>query len=100
MSAISEELKKQVEAAYDYRGHVTLRLIDGTSVEGFVFNRQYESPGLREKNFLEIFTKGGGDRKKYSLLDLRAIELTGEDFAAGKSFEDHQKKQKQSAKNA
>lgn len=78
------ELEKQIEAAYDYRGHVTIGLKDGQSVEGFIFNRQPQ--------FIEVFLKGSGDRRRYETSDLRSVALTGEDCAAGKSFDDYQKK--------
>ena len=37
---VSKSVAEQIETAYDYRGHVTLTLNDGTVVEGFLFNRE------------------------------------------------------------
>ncbi|MGH7426136.1 MAG: hypothetical protein ACREJP_08205, partial [Candidatus Methylomirabilales bacterium] len=34
------ELQEVIEAAFDYRGDVTLTLRDGTRIEGYIFNRQ------------------------------------------------------------
>ena len=88
---ISEELKKQIEAAYDYRGHVTLTFNDGGKAEGFVFNREYSNPKLKEDHFIEVFLKGSAEERRYPMSSIRSIELTGEDYAAGKSYEDHLK---------
>ena len=93
MPSMTPELEKQVEAAYDYRGHVTIRFKTGDAAEGFVFNRQFASPQLKEDPFIEVFLKGSGERKKYSLASIESIALTGEDCAAGKSYEDYLKKQ-------
>ena len=92
MPDISPELKDQIEAAYDYRGHVTVHLNDGATVEGFLFNREFANPRLREDHFVELILKGSGDSKRFPMSALRSIELTGEDCAAGKSYEDYLKK--------
>ena len=92
MTDLSPELKSQIEAAYDYRGHVTVRLNDGSAVEGYLYNREYENPRLREDRFIELFLKGSGDSRRYPMSAIRSVELTGEDCAAGKSYEDYLKK--------
>jgi hypothetical protein len=92
MSAVSEELKNQIEAAYDYRGHVTVHLNDGSKVEGFLYNRQFPEPLFKGDPFIDLFLKGSGDARRLPLSSLRSIELTGEDCAAGKSYEDYLKK--------
>lgn len=89
---LPDELKRQIEAAYDFRGHVTVQFKDGSSVEGFLFNRQFDNPKLPEDNFVELLLKGGGQRKRYPIAGIESVALTGEDAAAGKSFEDYQKR--------
>lgn len=86
------ELEKQIEAAFDYRGHATIKFKGGQTVEGFVFNRQFENPRLPEDNFIEVFLKGTGERRKYSIAEIESVALTGEDYAAGNSYEDYLKK--------
>ncbi len=81
---ISPELKEQVEAAFDYRGHVTLKFIDNTEVVGFLFNRDDDS--------VELILEGSADKKAYAIANITSIELTGKDEADGKSYEDWQKK--------
>jgi hypothetical protein len=90
---LDEGLRRQIEAAYDYRGHVTVTFKDGSSIEGFVFNRQYASPLLKEPPFIELFPKGSDERMRFPMESIRSIELTGADAAAGKSYGDYLKKQ-------
>ena len=75
---------------------ITLRLKNGETIEGFLFNREYSNPKLNEDYFIEVFLKGNGERRKYSIPAIQSVELTGEDCAAGKSYEDYRHKQKES----
>src|SRR5687768_424991 len=96
---VANELKNQIEAAFDYRGHVTIRLSGGESAEGFVYNRVYENTKMKQDHYIDILVKGSGERRRFPMASLAAIELTGEDCAAGKSYEDYLKK-KQAAQTA
>ena len=78
------ELERQIEKGFDYRGNVTITLADDSSIEGFLFNRKY-SPEPKA-GFIEVFLAGSGDRAKYALDAVSKVELTGEDCAAGKSY--------------
>lgn len=90
-------IEAQVEAAYDYRGHVTLTLKDGTSFVGYLFNREFDNPKNPERNFIEVIPKDSEERRRIPLSALAKIELTGKDCAAGNSFEDYLKKKAQQA---
>jgi hypothetical protein len=94
MTPSSDELKKQIEAAYDYRGHVTITFKDGKNVEGFVFNRDFS-----ENPFIEVFLKGSGDKALFLIKNLSAIALTGVDEAAGKSYQNWVDKQSKKESN-
>ncbi|OGR85056.1 MAG: hypothetical protein A2901_00570 [Elusimicrobia bacterium RIFCSPLOWO2_01_FULL_54_10] len=76
-----KDIDKQVEAAYDFRGYVTLKFKSGETVEGFVFNREFDNPLMKEDNFIEVFLKGGTEKRQYPISTLQSIELTGEDYA-------------------
>lgn len=89
---ISNELKTQIEAAFDFRGHVTVKLADGATAEGFLYNRVYANPKMKQDHFIDILVKGTGERRRFPMAELSSIELTGEDCAAGKSYEDYLKK--------
>ena len=86
------ELEKQIDAAYDFRGHVTIKLKGGKAVEGFIFNRQFADPALKRAPFVEVILKGSGDKAEFEIASLESVELTGENCAAGKSYEDYMKK--------
>lgn len=77
------ELFELMEAAFDYRGDVTLELQDGSRLEGYVFNR--ESRGAEP--YIQMFPKGGSGVKTITYREIVAIEFTGEDTAFGKSWE-------------
>lgn len=88
----TSELHKQIDAAFDYRGYVTVHLKSGEAVEGYLFNRQFSNPRLAQDNFVELFLKGGGENRRLSIADIASVALTGEDCAAGKSYDDYLKK--------
>lgn len=83
---VSDQLRTDIEKAFDYRGHVTLTLQDGSAVEGYLYNRDLAA------GFVEIMVKNSDERRRLEITQLRGVALTGEDCAAGKSFEDYQKK--------
>jgi hypothetical protein len=61
---ISKEVAEQIETAYDYRGHVTLTLNDGTVIEGFLFNR--EVTPLKGEPYVEILRKDSDERLRFA----------------------------------
>lgn len=67
-----------IEAAFDYRGDVTITLADGSSVEGYVFDR--------DGTHLRLFSPNG-ETITIASSDVQSVALTGRDTAAGKSFE-------------
>lgn len=83
-------LAGQIEAAFDYRGDVTVTFTDGTTFDGFVFNRSLNN-GL---GFIELYPQEkAAAPKRFEVSRIQSITLTGEDTAAGKSWEDWQTKQ-------
>lgn len=86
---IPVELKSQIEAAYDYRGHVTLTLKDGSSVEGYLFNRLYAHPKNGESFYVDLIIKNKDQNRRVPMDQIGSIFLTGEDCAAGKSYADY-----------
>ena len=74
---MTDELKSQIEKAFNYRGHVTVRLSEGeaSAVEGFLFNRQWD------RGYIEIIPKNTEERRKIAFEEIRSIELTGKDHA-------------------
>jgi hypothetical protein len=77
------ERRAAVDAAFDYRGDVTLTLDDGMRLVGFVSNRDFSTG----EPFLEIMTADMASSQRIPLSSLLRIEFTGVDPAAGKSWD-------------
>ena len=39
---LSNEVAKQIDEAFDFRGHVTVSFTDGKTMEGYLFNRDQQ----------------------------------------------------------
>ncbi len=84
----------QIEAAFDYRGDVTVTFKDGSTFEGFIFNRELTPKAGAA--FIELYPKDkGAPLQHFELSHIQSVSLTGEDTAAGKSWADWQAKQKE-----
>lgn len=78
-SATAEELREGLEKAFDYRGDVTLTLRDGSTVEGYIFDRRADAVRLISKNV--------PGKQTIAFAEIRGLAFTGRDTAAGKSWE-------------
>jgi hypothetical protein len=83
--ANEDELRQALEQAFDYRGDVSITRKDGTSVEGYVFDRS-SGAALRD-SFVRLLPKDGSSKIKVSYAEIAALAFTGRDMAAGKSWE-------------
>ncbi len=83
--ATDEEARKALEAAFDYRGDVTITAKDGAITEGYIFDRV--SGATLQGSFVRIMPSNGGARLKIAYADIAALAFTGRDTAAGKSWE-------------
>jgi hypothetical protein len=87
--ATEAEVREALEKAFDYRGDVTVTRKDGTSVEGYLYDRRTE-PTLEASLVRIIPTPKAGvpvERVMISYADIAALQFTGRDTAAGKTFE-------------
>ena len=73
------------DEAFDYRGDVTLTLVDGSRVECFVFDRR-PGPSLAE-SFVRVMVAADGARRSIPYDRIVRLEFTGKDTAAGKTWE-------------
>jgi hypothetical protein len=80
-----EELREGIEKAFDYRGDVTIQRKDGSSVEGYIFDRR-TGPTLGE-SVIRLFPKGDGVKVSIPYSEIASLAFTGRDPAAGKSWE-------------
>lgn len=87
--ATEAEVREALEKAFDYRGDVTVTRKDGTSVEGYLYDRRTE-PTLEASLVRIIPTPKPGvpvERVMVSYANIAALQFTGRDTAAGKTFE-------------
>src|ERR1700751_1082333 len=83
--ATEPEIRAAFEKAFDYRGDLTITLKSGDKVEGYIFDRNDESPRLADC-YIRMKPKPGPSRIKIPYADIAALAFTGKDTAAGKSF--------------
>lgn len=83
-------LMDALEKAFDYRGDVTLRLRDGVSVAGYIFDR-VKGKSLSD-SYVRILVAVDHAKVKVTFDTIARVEFTGKDAAHGKSFETWVKK--------
>jgi hypothetical protein len=87
--ASEAEVREALEKAFDYRGDITVTRKDGTSVEGYLYDRRRE-PTLEASLIRIIPTPKPGqpvERMMISYADIAALNFSGRDSAAGKTFD-------------
>ncbi len=83
--ATPDELRAALDAAFNYRGDVTITRKDGTKIEGYVFDRR-TGPTL-ETSLVRVMPKDTDEKLSIPYSDVAALAFTGRDTAAGKSWE-------------
>ena len=77
--SLDQQIADQIDAAFDFRGHVTVTLKDGRSIEGYLFNREL-SPA-RGRAYVEVIRKDSDERVRFDADDVARVALSGKDFA-------------------
>ena len=83
--ATAEELRSALEQAFDYRGDVLITRKDGSSIEGYIFDRR--TGKTLADSFVRLLPKDGSARISLPYADIAALAFTGRDMAAGNSWE-------------
>lgn len=76
-------LEAVVEAAFDYRGDVTILLRNGEELVGYLSNRDVAC----DEPFLEILPSDGTPARRLSYHSVRGVAFSGRDTASGRSWE-------------
>jgi hypothetical protein len=92
--ATDQEIRSALEKAFDYRGDVTITRKDGSTIEGYIFDRRADGKALADC-FVRLFPKDRDEKITISFADITRLVFTGKDTAAGKSFETWVKKYQQ-----
>lgn len=82
--ASTADLCAALEKASDYRGDITIRLKNGSIVEGFIFDRR--TGATLADSYVRLFPKGSDEKLAVSYADIAGLAFTGRDTAAGKSW--------------
>jgi hypothetical protein len=80
-----DELREGLEKAFDYRGDVTIRLKDGNTIEGYIFDRRIGA--TLADSFVRLFPQGQAEKVSVPYSNIASLTFTGRDTAAGKSWE-------------
>lgn len=80
-----KELLDALNKAFDYRGDVTITRADGSTLEGYIFDRR-TGQGL-DDSYVRVMPIDSDARVEVRYADIARLEFTGKDTAAGKSFE-------------
>ncbi len=83
--ASEDELREGLEKAFDYRGDVTITRKDGSTIEGYIFDRR--AGATLADSLIRLFPKGEGVKVSIPYADIAGLAFTGRDTAAGKSWE-------------
>ena len=79
-----KDFSEGLKAVVDYRGDVTISLVNGNTVEGYIFNHTADR--------LDLFPKNSPRAISVDFKDIESLTFSGEDTASGKTFDDWIKK--------
>lgn len=88
---------KVVEIAFGYRGDVSLDLVDGTTIVGYLFNYQSGRIAVGRAPIAEVIQTDTGERLRLPYDQIRAVRFSGRDMAAGQSYEAWQRRREAKA---
>ena len=80
-----DTLKTVLDAAFEYRGDVTLIRRDGTEITGFLFDRRSEI--TIEQSLVRILEPTASVPLNVPYSQIAEVRFSGRDTAAGKSWE-------------
>ncbi len=83
--ASDEEVRVALEKAFDYRGDVTITKKDGTKLEGYLFDRRTGT--TLAKSVVRMIPVGSDAKVSIAYGEIAALNFSGRDNAAGKSWE-------------
>jgi hypothetical protein len=90
--ATDAEVRDALEKAFDYRGDITVTRKDGSTIEGYLYDRR--STATLETSVIRLIptpSKGAGtttvERVNIPYADVAGLRFSGRDTAAGKTFD-------------
>ena len=83
-SADPEVLRVALEKAFDYRGDVTITRKDGSTVEGYIFDRR--DGGSLDDSYVRLFPKDMPDKDLGALFGYRRTRFYGSRYRSRKEL--------------
>ena len=83
--ASDDEVRDALEKAFDYRGDITITRKDGSTVEGYVFDRR--TGATLAASQVRMLLPGTSQKISIPYSDIAGLTFSGRDTAAGKSFD-------------
>jgi hypothetical protein len=83
--ATEADIRAVIEKAFDYRGDVTVTKKDSSQLTGYLFDRRIGK--TLDDSVIRLMLASNIDRPAIPYSEIAAIEFTGRDTAAGKSYE-------------
>jgi hypothetical protein len=80
-----EDLHAGLEKAFDYRGDVTITKKDGSTVEGYIFDRRVGT--TLADSVVRLYPKNQSAKVSVSWSEIAGLSFSGRDMAAGKTWE-------------
>jgi hypothetical protein len=80
-----EEIRTALEKAFDYRGDVRITRKDGSTVDGYLYDRR--SATTLGDSLVRLLPADGSPRVNIPYSDVAALRFSDRDPAAGKSWE-------------
>lgn len=80
-----EAVRAAMDLAFDFRGDVTIVLRDGSTIEGYVFDRRNER--TIDASRVSLFQAGSDARVDIGYPEIAEIRFSGRDPAAGRTWE-------------
>jgi hypothetical protein len=80
-----EEVRSALEKAFDYRGDVIITRKDGTTIEGYIFDRR--TGQTLAESVVRLLPKDSNQRIVVTYAEIAALKFSDRDPAAGKSWE-------------
>jgi hypothetical protein len=83
--ASDQEILDALEKAFDYRGDITITKKDGSTVEGYIFDRRIGATLAASQ--VRLLLPGTSQKISIPYSEIAGLSFSGRDTAAGKSFD-------------
>ena len=80
-----DDLRDALEKAFDYRGNVTITRKDGSTVEGYIFDRRMGA--TLATSSVRLIPTDSREKVHVTFNNIARLEFSGRDMAAGKNWE-------------